>query len=68
MTEGRSQTPSRTSGKASEHPLPPSDDGHLFPTETEIYILPNGQVIFADLPAEMAGLVDELGGVERDRD
>ena len=25
-----------------------------FPTETEIYILPDGQVVIADLPAELA--------------
>ncbi len=35
-----------------------------FPTETEIYILPNGQVVFADLPAELADLVAQLGGVQ----
>lgn len=27
------------------------------PTETEIYILPDGRVIVADLPAELAGLL-----------
>ena len=32
-----------------------------FPTETEIYILPNGRVIIADLPVELAELVGELG-------
>ncbi|MCB0064325.1 MAG: hypothetical protein KDE19_19510 [Caldilineaceae bacterium] len=30
------------------------------PTETEIYILPNGEVVVADLPAELAELVAEL--------
>jgi hypothetical protein len=45
----------------------------LFPTETEIYILPDGQVLFADLPAELADLAAQLGSVlpcavERDSD
>jgi hypothetical protein len=35
----------------------------LFPTETEIYILPDGQVLFADLPAELADLAAQLGSV-----
>jgi hypothetical protein len=29
-----------------------------FPTETEIYILPDGHIIVADLPAALAGLLD----------
>jgi hypothetical protein len=35
-----------------------------FPVETEIYILPDGQVVFADLPQELAGLRDSLGSSE----
>ncbi len=35
------------------------------PTETEIYILPDGCVVVADLPAELAALVEALGKVER---
>ena len=31
------------------------------PTETEIYILPTGEVVVADLPAELADLVARLG-------
>ena len=31
------------------------------PTETEIYILPDGTVVFADLPAELASLATDLG-------
>ena len=34
------------------------------PNETEIYILPDGQVIIADLPAELMGLAAELGQVQ----
>ena len=33
----------------------------LLPTETEIYILPDGRVVIADLPAELAGLLAQLG-------
>jgi hypothetical protein len=31
------------------------------PVETEIYILPDGRVIVADLPAELASLLAALG-------
>ena len=31
------------------------------PTETEIYILPDGTVVVADLPLELQPLVDQLG-------
>jgi hypothetical protein len=47
-------------------PTPPgqgsgAEDGcPALPTETEIYILPDGEVIVADLPAELAALVDRL--------
>jgi len=35
--------------------IPDSDDTMpSMPTETEIYILPNGEIIVADLPAELA--------------
>lgn len=37
------------------------DDWPLLPTETDIYILPDGQVVIADLPAELADLADRLG-------
>lgn len=36
----------------------------LMPTETDIYILPDGQVVFADLPAELSDLAKALGDVE----
>ena len=35
-----------------------------WPTETEIYILPDGRVVVADLPAELNGLADALGVAE----
>ncbi len=38
-------------------------DWPALPTETEIYILPDGRVVIADLPAELATLVEELGEV-----
>ncbi len=34
------------------------------PTETEIYILPDGQIVIADLPAELASILAELGEAE----
>jgi len=34
------------------------------PTETEIYILPDGRVVIADLPAELAPLLAALGAAE----
>ncbi len=36
----------------------------LLPVETEIYILPDGRVIVADLPAELASLLAALGQPE----
>lgn len=33
----------------------------LFPTETEIYILPDGRVVIADLPSELERLAAQLG-------
>lgn len=36
-----------------------------FPTETEIYILPDGRVVVADLPAELVALIAALGQGER---
>jgi len=36
----------------------------VLPTEAEIYILPDGRVIVADLPAELAAMVEELGEIE----
>lgn len=41
------------------------DEDFSFPTETEIYILPNGQVVFADLPVELIDLAEKLGGENR---
>ena len=34
------------------------------PTETDIYILPDGRVVIADLPAELASILSGIGGVE----
>lgn len=34
------------------------------PTETEIYILPSGEVVVADLPAELAALITQIGSVQ----
>jgi hypothetical protein len=37
------------------------DADPLWPVETDIYILPDGRVVIADLPAELAGLAASLG-------
>ena len=37
-----------------------SADRPALPTETEIYILPNGEIVVADLPAELAARLDSL--------
>lgn len=34
-----------------------------FPTETEIYILPDGRIVIADLPAELAQALPTLGEI-----
>jgi hypothetical protein len=34
------------------------------PTETDIYILPDGRVVIADLPVELATIPSALGVVE----
>ena len=34
------------------------------PTETDIYILPDGRVVIADLPAELNSIPSALGVVE----
>lgn len=48
-------------------PGPPWTDPEAWPalpTETEIYILPDGRVVIADLPVELAPLAAALGVVE----
>ena len=50
-------------------PLPQPEAADLdwpaLPTETEIYILPDGQVVIADLPVELAPLLADLGQAGR---
>jgi hypothetical protein len=48
----------------SEPSLPGPGSDFAFPTETDIYILPDGRVIIADLPGELLDLVGTLGPVE----
>lgn len=38
----------------------PSLEWPVLPTETEIYILPNGEIVVADLPLELVDLVEQL--------
>jgi hypothetical protein len=48
--------------------MPEADSGWpMLPTETEIYILPNGEIVVADLPAEIAAhllQVSQLNALE----
>jgi hypothetical protein len=48
-----------------ERMQPDADLWPVLPTETEIYLLPDGQVVIADLPVELADLVTELGMTAR---
>lgn len=41
-----------------------SNDWPAMPVETEIYLLPDGRVVVADLPVELADLLAALGRVE----
>lgn len=40
-----------------------SSQGPVLPVETEVYILPDGRVLIADLPLELASMVQALGAV-----
>ena len=41
--------------------MPDTSEGWpALPTETEIYILPNGEIVVADLPAELAATLQHL--------
>jgi hypothetical protein len=53
-------SPSTTPETPEATPVSPAH----WPTETEVYILPDGQVIFADLPAELATRLEVIGPVE----
>jgi hypothetical protein len=60
-------SPSATSEQRSPANAWDDHDGWpALPVETEIYILPDGQVVIADLPEELAGLAAHLGSTEED--
>ncbi len=48
-----------------ERMQPDADLWPVLPTETEIYLLPDGRVVIADLPVELADLVIQLGIAEQ---
>lgn len=50
----RPTSPSATPNAATPKPFTPDEAWPLLPVETEVYILPDGQVVIADLPAELA--------------
>lgn len=41
----------------------PPNDWPALPIETDIYILPDGRIVIADLPAELTHLLPKLGPV-----
>lgn len=59
-TTKKTTTPGST---LADEPAPGRDWPQL-PTETEIYILPDGRVVFADLPEELTELAASLGRVQ----
>lgn len=52
----KTRTPTYTSPRTSE-PRTSEPGLPLMPVETEIYILPSGEIVIADLPAELAALI-----------
>ena len=70
LTQPRKDAGSAQSGKEIRvnppHPQNPRsiDATGAWPVETDIYILPDGRVVVADLPAELAGVLARLGQVE----
>lgn len=54
-----------TSASPSTSDMSAGDEQARFPVETEIYILPGGQVVIADMPAELAEGLAALS--DRDR-
>lgn len=75
MIEMRNSTlplapPKEDEGQEPLHELPAPSDAEwpLLPTETELYILPDGQVVVADLPIELQTLLTSLGRLASDAD
>ncbi len=62
-------TPQSATGPEAEHASPATplqgdaETWPTLPTETEIYILPDGRVVVADLPAELRELPARLGSM-----
>ncbi len=60
-----SPSPAREPANGAAPPLGHGDEGWpSLPIETDIYILPDGRVVVADLPAELAAALPRLGAVE----
>ncbi len=64
MTTTASMSPSLMAESSAAAVPVASSDWPALPTETEIYILPDGRVVIADLPAELGQLAAALGVVE----
>lgn len=63
MDAAKKQLKIENSQLKTENETPVVDDLAVLPTETEIYILPDGTVMVADMPIELASLLGELGEV-----
>ena len=59
ITNKRAASPSTP--VSANSPEPAETEPFRLPVETEIYILPDGRVIVADLPAQLADLPAALG-------
>lgn len=65
MSTTRKTTASTSTSKSEGQQAQPAGvEAISWPTEAEIFILPNGEVIFADLPGELTRLVQRLGPIE----
>ncbi len=54
-----------TSAYPSTSDMPGGEEQARFPVETEIYILPGGRVVVADMPAELADRLAALSDRNR---
>ncbi|MEX1019885.1 MAG: hypothetical protein WDZ49_09520 [Litorilinea sp.] len=61
---GDDSAPSRSTPSPQDAAATSGDPFAALPTETEIYILPGGEIVIADLPAELAGLLSGAAVVD----
>ncbi|MEZ4656032.1 MAG: hypothetical protein R2911_00500 [Caldilineaceae bacterium] len=54
-------SPVEAGASTADVPAPLTDEWPQLPTETELYILPDGQIVIADLPLELQAILATLG-------